>query len=428
LFQIDQKSRKSAHDQIVDNLIKLIDGGVLKPDERIPTINEMAKLLTANPHTVSSAYFDLAQKRYLIADRDHEWYVSSRNDNAKGSKSSSKSDRADIAALYGRVNAGLRELQQRGEKSKDIEKLTGMTESYFIKAEKLTKRFDNVTALDELDMSIKKGSVYGLAGANGSGKTTILKLLAGLLDQDDGEIRIYGIPLNEAMLGVTIGYISDEQFFLPGYDLKALRKLFRSKYKASWNNERYDKLIELFGLDDERKISTFSQGMQKQAAFIFAICSTPDVLLLDETIDGLDATARKHVFGQIIEDVADRQMTVIIASHNIKELDGICDTIGILNNGRMVTQQNLDALKANVHKLHCVFSRDALAANYPYDGLDVLHMEELGNSDLLVVRGREVDISTHIKKFNPLLFEIMPITLEEIFAYEKEGASNEQSD
>jgi ABC-2 type transport system ATP-binding protein len=187
-------------------------------------------------------------------------------------------------------------------------------------------------------------------------------------------------------------------------------------------------LIELFGLDESRKVNTFSQGMQKQAAFIFAICSTPDILLLDETIDGLDTTARKHVFGQIIEDVADRQMTVIIASHSIKELEGICDTIGILNNGRMVAERNLDALKANVHKIHCVFNRDARTANYPYDGLDVLHMEELGNSDLLVVRGSESDISAHLKRFNPLMFELMPITLEEIFAYEKEDDLDEQSD
>jgi ABC-2 type transport system ATP-binding protein len=428
LFQIDQKSRKAVYSQIVDNYIKLIEGGILKPDEKIPSINEMAKMLIVNPNTVSLAYFDLAQKKYILADNEHGWSVSNRDDKTMDSKSSLKDEPDDIAILYGRINDGLRELKQRGESAENIEKLTGMAENYYIKIDSLVKCFDSVIALDEVDMSIKKGSIYGLVGSNGSGKTTILKHLAGLLIQDSGEIRISDTPLSEAVLGVTIGHISEEQFFMPGYEMKMLRKLFRSKYKSSWNDERYNNLIELFGLDETRKINTFSQGMKKQAAFTFAICSTPDILLLDETIDGLDTTARKHVFGQIIEDVADKQMTVIIASHNIRELDGICDTVGILNNGRMVTERDLDALKANVHKIHCVFSRDALTANYPYDGLDVLHMEELGNSDLLVVRGSETEISAHIKKFNPLVFELMPITLEEIFAYEKEDTSDEQSD
>jgi DNA-binding transcriptional regulator YhcF (GntR family) len=217
------------YDQIVDNFKKMIDCGVLKPDDPIPTINEMAKMLTVNPQTVSLAYFDLAQKKYILADNEHEWSVSDRNYRMKDLRSFAKKDQDDIAILYGRVNDGLRELKQRGESAENIEKLTGMAENYFIKADKLTKHFDNVIALDEVDMSIKKGSIYGLVGSNGSGKTTIIKHLAGLLNQDSGELRIYGMPLNEAVLGVTIGHISEEQFYMPGYNMKMLRKLFRGK-------------------------------------------------------------------------------------------------------------------------------------------------------------------------------------------------------
>ena len=414
MFQIDLKSRKALYDQIIDNLKNLVDVGVLKKGESILSIRDMAKALTVNPNIVKRAYFELDTQGYLTTEKGRDWFISSPGD------TSSRSEDDNIAGLYGRIHADLRELLGRGQQPVDIERLLGIGESVYIQIENLTKHFDKIRALDKLNMGIKKGSIYGLVGTNGSGKTTVIKHIAGILEQDEGYVRIGNIPAGDALQNLVVGYMSEDFYFMPGYNMKMMRTFFRNKYKKTWDDKRYDELTALFGLDDARVLSSFSHGMQKQAGFIFAICSTPDILLLDETIDGIDPIVRNYVFQQIIGDVADRRMTVLITSHNIRELDGICDTIGMINAGRMVLQRDLDDMKADIHKIHVVFSRDSLTNNYPYDELDVLHMKEVGSTDMLVVRGKEEEIKAHINKYSPLAFKLMPITLEEIFAYERE--------
>jgi len=292
-----------------------------------------------------------------------------------------------------------------------------------VEIENLVKQFDGYKALRQLNLNIRAGSIYGLVGVNGSGKTTAIKHLAGVYRQDSGHVRIDNIPVyDNADLKALVGYIPDDLYFFPQYNMKMLRKFYATMYK-NWNESRYRHLLTLFNLDEKRKVGKFSKGMQKQTAFIFTMATMPKVLLLDEPIDGLDPIVRKQVFKEIIEDVADRQMTVLVSSHNLKEMDGICDAIGIIKNGRMVIERDLDDLKSDVHKIQVAFPSDQPCPDISGDlGLEILHEESRGSIKLIVVRGKEEAVSQGIKSLNPLVYDRLPLTLEEIFIYETEGA------
>jgi len=290
-----------------------------------------------------------------------------------------------------------------------------------VQIENLTKQFDGYKALRGLNLNIKKGSIYGLVGINGSGKTTAIKHLAGIYRQDSGTVTIDGQPVyDNAPLKARVGYIPDELYFFAGYNLSMTSKFYKNMY-ATWNDSIYNNLISLLQLDERRRLNRFSKGMQKQAAFALTLSTMPEVLLLDEPIDGLDPIVRKDVFRQIIEDVADRGMTVLISSHNLKEMDDICDAVGIIKEGQMVIERDLDDLKTDVHKIQVAFG-----AEYPplesTPGLTILHRESRGTVELLVIRGDEEEVSTKIKAMKPLVYDHLPLTLEEIFIYEnKEG-------
>ena len=289
-----------------------------------------------------------------------------------------------------------------------------------VQIEDLTKKFDGHTALYKLDLNIRKGSIYGLVGVNGSGKTTAIKHLAGIYRQDSGHVRIGGMSVyDNAALKALVGYIPDDLYFFPQYNMKGLHKFYANMYK-NWNEKRYRRLLAIFKLDENRKVGRFSKGMQKQAAFTFIMSIMPDVLLLDEPIDGLDPIVRKQVFQEIIEDVAERQMTVLVSSHNLKEMDGICDSIGIIKQGRMIIERDLDDLKSDVHKIQVAFESGYTETKDL--GLEVLHEENRGSIKLLVVRGDEEAVSSRIKSLHPLVYDRLPLTLEEIFIYETEGA------
>jgi len=296
----------------------------------------------------------------------------------------------------------------------------------------LTKHFDNHTALKGLNLNVKKGSIYGLVGVNGSGKTTAIKHLAGIYRQDKGTVTIDNQPVyDNAALKAKVGYIPDELFFFAGYNLGMTRRFYRNMYKT-WDDSHYSNLINLLGLDEKRRLNRFSKGMQKQAAFILALSTRPEVLLLDEPIDGLDPIVRKDVFRQIIEDVSERGMTVLISSHNLKEMDDICDAVGIIKDGRMVIERDLDDLKSDVQKVQVAFPGGSvdLQETFQAEGqalqsspyLNILHRETRGTVQLLVIRGSEEEVSAKIKAMQPLIYDQLPLTLEEIFIYEnKEG-------
>jgi ABC-2 type transport system ATP-binding protein len=291
-----------------------------------------------------------------------------------------------------------------------------------ISVAKVDKSFDGFKALDALDINVKRGSIYGLVGTNGSGKTTIIKHITGVLKADTGEIKIDGENVydNEG-IKERVGYIPDDLYFFSSYNLREMAAFYKKLY-PKWNGERFEAMIKQFNLDRRRKIRRFSKGMQKQAAFSLVMSTMPEILILDEPIDGLDPIVRKLVWKYIVDDVAEREMTVLVSSHNLKELEGICDSIGILSHGHMVLERDLDDLKSDVHKVQLAFSEPT---EEPLKKLNILHRETRGTVELLIVRNRREDIEEEVNKYNPLIFDVLPLSLEEIFIYELGGVDNE---
>jgi ABC-2 type transport system ATP-binding protein len=291
-----------------------------------------------------------------------------------------------------------------------------------LKVQNLDKSFDGFFALRELNLNVKKGSIYGLVGTNGAGKTTLIKHVTGVLKQDRGSITIEDTPIYENLeIKQRIGYIPDDLYFFASYNLKESAGFYRSIYPR-WNVERYSGMVKRFELSERNKLSKFSKGMQKQAAFILTMSSMPDYLILDEPIDGLDPIIRKLVWKYIVEDVAEREMTVLVSSHNLRELEGICDSIGILSKGKMMIERDLDELKSDIHKVQVAF-KDSKKGNY--EGLNILHKESRGTVDLLIVRNRKEVVEEIMKKSNPVVFDLLPLSLEEIFIYELGGGDSE---
>lgn len=291
-----------------------------------------------------------------------------------------------------------------------------------IKVNSINKSFDGFKALSDLNLNVKKGSIYGLVGTNGAGKTTLIKHVTGIFKSDDGEIFIDGENVYENItIKERLGYIPDDLYFFSTYNLKESTKFYHSIY-PNWNQERYLHMVNQFALNEKRKLSKFSKGMQKQAAFILTMASMPDYLILDEPIDGLDPIIRKLVWKYIVEDVAEREMTVLVSSHNLRELEGICDSIGILSKGKMMIERDLDELKSDIHKIQVAFKTPS---EDPYADLNVLHKESRGTVDLLIVRNRKDMVEEKIHNFHPVIFDILPLSLEEIFIYELGGEDNE---
>jgi len=284
------------------------------------------------------------------------------------------------------------------------------------------KNFDNFRALNALNLNVRRGSIYGLIGTNGAGKTTIIKAITGVLKVDKGQITIEGEDVfDNSAIKERMGYIPDDLYFFAGYNLKEMARFYKALY-PKWNSERYENMVKQFNLDEKRKLARFSKGMQKQAAFILIMTTMPDYLILDEPIDGLDPIIRKLVWKYVVEDVAEREMTVLVSSHNLKEMEGICDSIGILSKGNMVMERDLDELKSDIHKIQVAYKEKI---ENPYEGLNVLHKEERGTVDLLIVRNRRDVVEQIIQERKPLLFDMLPLTLEEIFIYELGGVDNE---
>ena len=291
-----------------------------------------------------------------------------------------------------------------------------------IKVSNVDKSFDGHLALSNLDLNVKKGSIYGLVGTNGAGKTTLIKHVTGVLKQDRGIITIEDQPVYEnTSIKKRMGYIPDDLYFFSSYNLKESARFYKSLY-PKWDQNRYAQMVKRFNLDEKRKLSKFSKGMQKQAAFILTMSCLPDYLILDEPIDGLDPIIRKLVWKFIVEDVAEREMTVLVSSHNLREMEGICDSIGILNKGRMIIERDLDELKSDIHKIQVAF-RDS--SDEMYEKLNVLHREKRGSVELLIVRNRKDMVDQIIKQKDPLVYDLLPLSLEEIFIYELGGGDSE---
>ena len=291
-----------------------------------------------------------------------------------------------------------------------------------IEVKDLTKRFDGFLALKDLNLQVQKGSIYGLIGVNGSGKTTLIKHLLGVYLPDEGTVVIDGQVMEDnAELKGRMGYIPDDLYFFNSYTLDDMAVFYRGVYPG-WSQERYLDMLEAFGLPRGSKISKFSKGMQKQAAFILVMSTHPDYLILDEPIDGLDPLIRKKVWRYVVEDVAGREMTVLVSSHNLREMEGICDHIGILSGGSMVIQRDLEELKTDIHKVQVAFEDDR---RRDFTGLHILHRENRGSVELLIVRDTMERLQTIMGQEEPTVLDLLPLSLEEIFIYEMGGESHE---
>lgn len=278
------------------------------------------------------------------------------------------------------------------------------------------KTFEKQTAVKNVNLTIDKGSIYGLIGSNGAGKTTIIKLLAGIYKQDSGDVTIDGLNVFEnESLKQKIFYISDQPYFFPQYTVKQMAQFYKSIY-PSWNETRFTKLAEVFEFSITKKIHTFSKGIQRQAAFWLALATMPDILILDEPMDGLDPVARKKVKNLLIQDVADREMTILISSHNLREIEDICDHIGILHNGSLLLEKDLDDLKSDIHKVQLAYKGEA--PEHLQETLRMLHCEKRGSVMLCIIKGQEDEIEAVIQETQPVIFDMLPLTLEEIFIYE----------
>ena len=283
--------------------------------------------------------------------------------------------------------------------------------------QEVTKTFGNFTALNNLSMHIPKGAVYGLVGPNGAGKSTAIRLLTGVYRQDSGEITLEGQPIYENPVAKSrIAYIPDEIFFFPSASLEEMRKYYKGFY-PQFDDELFDRLYDVFQLPKKGQIRRFSKGMQKQAAFHLSICTRPDVLILDEPVDGLDPVMRRQVMSMILSDVAQRETTVLISSHNLRELEDVCDHVGIMDKGQMLLEKSLASMQGSTVKLQMV-------GQHPED-LEILHESMSGRLSTLVVRGTPEEVQAKVSACNPAYFDILPLSLEEIFIYELGGVNYE---
>ena len=289
-----------------------------------------------------------------------------------------------------------------------------------IEAKAVTKSFDGFLALNDLNMTVPRGSIYGLVGPNGAGKSTILRHLCGVYRPDSGVITVEGQPVYEnPAIKERMVVIPDDVYYYGSASVREMMKFYRGMY-PTFSMERFEKLAEAFPeVDAKRPIRRMSKGMQKQAAFWLAMSCCPDYLLLDEPVDGLDPVMRRQVWSLLMGDVAERGTTVLVSSHNLRELEDVCDHVGILSHGQVVIERSLSQLQGTTVKLQVAFP-DGVQPGLP-QGMEVLHQSQLGRVYTYIVRGRADEVQQQVEAIHPLFVEALPLSLEEIFIYEMGG-------
>ena len=288
-----------------------------------------------------------------------------------------------------------------------------------IEVKNVVKTFDGFTALDGATITVPGGGVYGLVGPNGAGKSTIIRHLTGIYRPDSGEVLVEGSPVYESPeKKALIASIPDDWYAFPSATIADMMRFYRGFY-PTFDMARYEKFRSVFSLPEKALIRRMSKGMQKQAAFWLAMSCRPRYLILDEPVDGLDPVMRRQVWSLMMSDVSEYGTTVLVSSHNLRELEDVCDHVGILSHGRVLLERSLTDLQDNVVKLQIAFA-DGKLPELPKD-LNVLHTSQIGRVFTLIVRGSPADIKTRMAGFAPILMEALPLTLEEIFIYELGG-------
>ncbi|MBE6741728.1 MAG: ABC transporter ATP-binding protein [Ruminococcaceae bacterium] len=292
-----------------------------------------------------------------------------------------------------------------------------------IEVKNVVKAFGDFNALNGVNMNIADGSIYGLVGPNGAGKTTLMNTLCGIYKAAGGEITVDGIPVYENNdIKKRIVYISDDVFYFHNSSANSLKNFYKGLYE-NFDENKFQEYAKYFpSINTNMNVRRLSKGMKKQVAFWIAICCNPDILVLDEPVDGLDPMMRHQIWGLIINEVSQREMTVLISSHNLRELEDVCDTVGIMNKGRVFLEASLDDLKTQLSKIQVSFTDEINTADI---GINILKEKKTGRVYELVVSGDKAEIKQKIEEFNPLFVEALPLTLEEIFIYELGEEDNE---
>lgn len=290
-----------------------------------------------------------------------------------------------------------------------------------IEVKHLTKTFGSFKALDDLTLTVPDGAIYGLVGPNGAGKSTIIRHLTGVFRPDCGEVLYNGEPVYEnAELKAKIAYIPDDIFYYSSATLKDMAKIYEGLY-PKFDRKLYTELLTVFPVGEKLQIRRMSKGMQKQAAFLLSICTRPDFLILDEPVDGLDPVMRRQVWSLIMQDVAEHGTTVLVSSHNLRELEDVCSCVGIMDHGKLMIERDLTELQENLVKVQVVFN-DRYGAP---ENLDILHETKSGKITTMIVRGTQEELTAKFDAASPIFYDMVPLTLEEVFIYEMGGKDYE---
>ena len=288
-----------------------------------------------------------------------------------------------------------------------------------IEVRNLSKSFDSIKAIDHISAKIEDGHVFGLIGTNGAGKSTFMRMLSGVLKPEEGEILVDGEPVyDNPAVKEKIFYISDDQYYFRSGTPVDMLKLYQACYPA-FDGAKWKSLMEKFGLDEKRKVNTFSKGMKKQLSVICGICANTKYLLCDETFDGLDPVMRQAVKALFVKEMDERGLTPVIASHNLRELEDICEYVGLLHRGGILLEKDIDDMKLNIHKLQCVIREDEMLQKIR-SGLEVVTIDNRGSLYTVTVRGDKEKILEFMEHLNPVFYELLPLSLEEIFISETE--------
>ncbi len=295
-----------------------------------------------------------------------------------------------------------------------------------IEVNNLVKEFDGFRALDGVDMHVKKGAIYGLVGPNGAGKSTLIRHLTGIYKQNAGTVKIKGENVYEnPKVKEKFAFIPDDIFYFMQADTMEMKRFYQGMY-PKFDEKMFFRLMEYFPtIDPKKTIRSLSKGMQKQVAFWLAVCTRPELLILDEPVDGLDPVMRRQIWSIIMADVAEHDTTVLVSSHNLRELEDVCDHVGIMHKGEIIIERSLSDLQGSVCKIQVAFQAEMpqLPENF-----EVLHMSNTGRVYTLIVKGNPAEAKAQLEKMHPMLIDILPLTLEEIFIYELGGVDYEVKD
>lgn len=292
-----------------------------------------------------------------------------------------------------------------------------------IELKNVVKKFENFTALNNLNMNIPDEAIYGLVGPNGAGKTTALKLLVGIYNQDEGEVLINNKKVyDDETVKKEMVFISDDLYFFNTYTVLELARFYSRIYK-NFSFEKFKKLQSTFNIELKRKLNKLSKGMKKQVAFWIAISCNPKILILDEPIDGLDPIMKNKVWLLLKDEVNTNKTTVVVSSHNLKELEDVCTHLGIIENGKMVLEKNVSRVETDIQKVQIAFNTPV---NIQKLELNILKEEQDGSIIKLIIKGTKEEIQEKLKSANPIILDFLPLTLEETFMYKVGGANSDE--